>query len=138
MLNIPKSALIAAASVFAVSGFTLAPSFAQDVKAIPGLSLSVKDGRTASSDDNAPSQIDNVRTGSIAAASPVTVQRIDALENDEARQYENISADRLAAAQEKLQSTPGLISELQAQGVQLNNVVGVQTFSNGGALVYVR
>jgi hypothetical protein len=138
MLNTPKSALIAAASIFAVSGFALAPSFAQEVKVIPGLSSSATAGRTTSSDDNAPSQIDNVRTGSIAAASPVTVKRIDALDNDAARQYENISADNLAATQQELQANPGLVSELQAQGVQLKNVVDIQTFSNGGALVYVR
>ena len=66
------------------------------------------------------------------------MQRIDALEDDAARQFENISADQLAAAQQELQSNPGLVSELQAKGVQLNNVVDVQAFSNGGVLVYVR
>jgi hypothetical protein len=138
MLNTPKSALIAAASIFAVSGFALAPSFAEQLGSIPSSSSSAAAAVAPSSDYNRPGQIDNVRTGSIAAASPVTVKRIDALESDEARQFENISAGQLAAAQEKLQANPGLVSELQAQGVQLNNVVGVQTFSNGGALVYVR
>lgn len=138
MLTTPKSALIAAASIFAVSSFALAPSFAEQLGSIPSSSSSAIAAGTLSTSDYPSGQLDNVRTGSIATASPVTVQRIDALENDDARQYENISADRIAAAQEKLQATPGLISELQAKGVQLNNVVDVQTFSNGGALVYVR
>jgi hypothetical protein len=138
MLNTSKSALIAAASIFAVSGFALAPSFAEQLGSIPSSSSSAIAAGTISSDDNTPAGLDKIRTASIAAASPVTVKRIDALENDEARQYENISADRLAATQQELQANPGLVSELQAQGVQLNNVVDIETFSNGGALVYVR
>jgi hypothetical protein len=133
MLNTPKSTLIAAASIFAVSSFALAPSFAEELGSIPSSSSSA-----AAADHNIRGQLDNMRTGSIAAASPVTVKRIDALENDEARQFENISAGQLAEAQQELQANPGLASELQAQGVQLNNVVDIQTFSNGGALVYVR
>jgi hypothetical protein len=138
MLNIRKSALIAAASIFAVSGFALAPSFAEQLGSIPSSPSSAAAAAAPSADYRMRGQLDNVRTGSIAAASPVTVRRIDALENDEARQFENISADQLSAAQQELQANPGLASELRAQGVQLNNVVDIQTFSNGGALVYVR
>ena len=76
-------------------------------------------------------------TGSINPAS-VTVQRIDALSNDEQRSYENLSADQLAMAQEKISANPSLASALNAQGVQLKNVVKVIEFPNGSALVYQR
>ena len=78
-------------------------------------------------------------TGSIGPASSVTVQRVDALDtNDQRAQFENLGADALAMAQEKISSNPALASQLRAQGVQINNVVKVIEFSNGEALVYVR
>ena len=76
-------------------------------------------------------------TGSINPAN-VTVQRIDALNNDEQRSYDNLSADQLAMAQEKISANPSLVSALNAQGVQLKNVVKVIEFPNGSALVYQR
>jgi hypothetical protein len=106
MLNTPKSALIAAASIFAVSGLALSPSFAQ-------------------------------QTGSINPVN-VIVQRIDALNNDEKRTYENLSPDQLSMAQEKISANPSLVSALTAQGVNPKDVVKVIEFPNGSALVYQR
>lgn len=134
------SKLTALAAATAIAAATLLPAaaFAQELGAVPSSSGSAAAARNYTSDGDSSVPIDDVRTGSIAAASPVTVKRIDALENDEARQFENLSQDQVSAAQQELQANPGLVSELQAKGVQLKNVVDVQTFSNGGALVYVR
>lgn len=76
-------------------------------------------------------------TGSINPAD-VLVQNIGALSNDEQRSYENLSAGQLALAQEKISANPSLASALNAQGVQLKNVVRVIEFPNGSALVYQR
>ena len=77
-------------------------------------------------------------TGSIAPATDVIVQRVDALDNTERTQFDNISNAQLSQAQDKLASNTSLSSQLQSQGVQLKNVVKVIEFSNGGALVYLR
>ena len=77
-------------------------------------------------------------TGSIGAGSSVIVQRIDALENNQKEQFENISTGQYAAVQEKLSANPSLVSALKQQGVQLNNVVGIVEFANGNALAYLR
>jgi hypothetical protein len=127
-----KITALTAATVIGVSSMLPLTAFAEELGSIPNSSSSAEAAR-----DVGPG-IDPGTTGSIADASPVTVKRIDALEDDEARQFENISQDRLAAAQQELQSNPGLVTELQSKGVQLNNVVDVQTFGNGGVLVYVR
>ncbi len=76
-------------------------------------------------------------TGSINPAD-VLVQNIDTLTNDEQRSYENLSPAQLAMAQEKISANPSLASALNAQGVQLKNVVKVIEFPNGSALVYQR
>jgi hypothetical protein len=134
MSNTSKFTALAAASAIAVASIFPVSAFAQDAGSIPSSS-----GSAAASQIIEPGVgIDQGTTGSIAPASRVNVKQIGALENDEARQFENITADQLAAAQQKLQDNPGLVSELQAKGVQLNNVVDVQTFGNGGVLVYVR
>jgi uncharacterized protein HemY len=51
MLNTPKSALIAAASIFAVSGLALAPSFAQETGSINYADVLVQNIDTLSNDD---------------------------------------------------------------------------------------
>jgi hypothetical protein len=129
-----KFTALAAASAIAVASIFPVSAFAQNAGSIPNSSGSAE----ASEMIEPGAGIDQGTTGSIAPASSITVKRIDALENDEARQFENLSQDQLAAAQQELQANPGLVSELQAKGVQLNNVVDVQTFGNGGVLVYVR
>jgi hypothetical protein len=137
MTKTSKLTAFAAASAIALAGLLPVSAFAQETGSIPSSSSSAA-AAAINSDDNMPAGLDDSAPGRIAAASPVTVKRIDALENDQARLYENISADQLAATQQELQANPGLVSELQAKGVQLNNVVDIETFSNGGALVYVR
>jgi hypothetical protein len=76
-------------------------------------------------------------TGSINPAD-VLVQRIDTLSNDEQRAFDNPAPGQLAMAQEKISANPSLASALNAQGVQLKNVVKVIEFPNGSALVYQR
>lgn len=76
-------------------------------------------------------------TGSIAPVK-VTVQRVDALSNDEKRSYENLSPSEIAVAQEQIGANSSLANALLAQGVQLKNVVRVIEFPNGAALVYQR
>jgi hypothetical protein len=123
MTNTSKITALFAASTIAAASLLSGTAFAQVTGAIP----------------NSPSAVEaDTGMGTRAQGSPVTVKRVDALENDEMRRYENISADEIAAAQQEIASNPALAAELQAQGVQLNNVVDIQTFSNGGALVYVR
>ena len=76
-------------------------------------------------------------TGSINPSS-VTVQRIDALSNDEERTYDNLSQGQLAAVQEQVNANPALVGALRAKGVNLNSVVRVIEFPNGSTLVYQR
>jgi hypothetical protein len=106
MYKTPKSAIFAAASIFALSGLALTPALAQE-------------------------------TGSINPAS-ITIQRIDALSNDEERSYENLSPAQLALAQDQVSANPSLAGALRAKGVKLNSVVRVIEFPNGSALVYQR
>ncbi len=126
MTKTSKLTAFAAASAIAVASMLPVAAFAQETGAIPNSSTSAE----------AAKDIGVAGTGQ--AASPVIVQRIDGLENDEARAFENLTADQVAAAQQEITANPALAAELQSQGVQLNNVVDVITFPDGNALVYVR
>ena len=106
MLKTSKSALIAAASLFALQALSLTAALAQE-------------------------------TGAIAPAD-VTIQRIDALENDEQRTLKSLSPAQLVLAQEKIDANPSLAGALRAKGVPLSQVVKVIEFPNGAALVYQR
>jgi hypothetical protein len=51
MLNVPKSALIAAASLFAVSGLALSPSFAQETGSVNYADVLVQNIDTLTNDE---------------------------------------------------------------------------------------
>ena len=123
MTKLSKITNIFAASTIVAASILSSAAFAQETGSIPN-SLASAEAEAA--------------MGPMVKGSPITVTRIDALEDDEARRFENMSTDQLAAVQEELTFSPALTAELQAQGVKLSDVVDVQRFSNGGALVYVR
>jgi hypothetical protein len=133
-----KFTALAAATAIGVTSILPITAFADNVRDTASSPPSVTEGLAVESDSIVSGEVDQITTGSIAEPTKIIIKRISALENDEALQFDNISQDQLAAAQEKLQANPSLASELQAEGVQLNNVVSVETFNDGGALVYVR
>lgn len=48
------------------------------------------------------------------------------------------SPDVTQAAQSQIQSDPALMTALQEQNVELQNVIAVETAANGGKVVYIR
>ncbi|NML73181.1 hypothetical protein HHL25_03475 [Rhizobium sp. S-51] len=80
----------------------------------------------------------------VVAEDNVTVVRIDSLDNgkdrDEFTRLSNLATDQAAMseAQTAVSADPMLVAALEAQNVQLTNVVHVQTAANGGKVVYVR
>jgi hypothetical protein len=133
-----KLTALAAATIFSVTSVLPMAAFADNDRDVPSSPSVGTPGIAIDSDTNVSGEIDQTTTGSIAEPTKIIIKRISALENDEALQFENVSQDQLAAAQAKLQANPELASQLQADGVQLNSVVSVETFNDGGALVYVR
>jgi hypothetical protein len=148
MTKISKFTSFAVASAIAAASLLPHAAFAQTTDAIqmsPSSPTMNNTGQPASEGTrNIPASNDPMSVeagpgyGRIAAASPVTVQRIDALAMNEASRLENISADQLAATQQEIAANPGLAAELRAKGVQINDVVDVISFPNGTSLVYVR
>jgi hypothetical protein len=148
MTNISKFTTFAAASAIAAASFLPLAAFAQttDIFQMSPSSPTMKNtGQSASEGTrNIPASNDAMSVevvpgyGRIAAASPVTVERIDSLAMNEASRLENIGAEELAATQQEIAANPALAAELRAKGVQLNDVVDVISFPNGTALVYVR
>jgi hypothetical protein len=128
-----KLTAFAAASAIAAASLMPVAGFAQETGTVSPSSSSLDANKSINEQTSQPEGLPDS-----AAASQITVTRIDSLEEGEASQFQNISQDRLAATQQELQANPGLVSELQAKGVQLNNVVDIQAFPNGGVLVYVR
>ena len=49
-----------------------------------------------------------------------------------------LDAQTQQQAQAEIQANPSLKSILEGQNVELNNVVGIQTASDGGKIVYVK
>jgi hypothetical protein len=129
-----KLTTFALASALAATSLAPVAGFAQETGSVSPSSSSVLDTNESVTEET--SQPEGLPDS--AAASQINIKRIDSLEEGEASQFQNISQDQLAAAQEELQANPGLMSELQAKGVQLNNVVDIEAFPNGGVLVYVR
>ncbi|TKT82509.1 hypothetical protein [Aquamicrobium sp. LC103] len=80
------------------------------------------------------------RQASFESATGVKVVSIGALTNYDSRQSQQIlsvSSAALPAFKASAQSNPALARELQAQGVNLSQVVGVETAGNGVITLYV-
>ena len=84
------------------------------------------------------------QTAAVTAEQNIHVVRIDSLNNDTGRgEYDRLtklSANEAAMseAQAMVSADPMLVAALEAQNVQLTNVVHVQTAANGGKIAYVR
>jgi hypothetical protein len=130
-----SSKLTAFAAASALAAVSIAPvaGFAQETGSVSSSTSAIDANESVDAETSVPEGLPES-----AAASQINIKRIDALEEGEASQFQNITEDQMAAAQQELQANPGLVSELEAKGVQLNNVVDIQAFPNGGVLVYVR
>jgi hypothetical protein len=128
-----KLTTFALASALAATSLAPVAGFAQETGSVSPSSSVLDTNESITEETSQPEGLPDS-----AAASQINIKRIDSLEEGEASQFQSISQDQLAAAQEELQANPGLMSELQAKGVQLNNVVDIEAFPNGGVLVYVR
>ena len=52
--------------------------------------------------------------------------------------YRNPSSEVTAAAQAEVEATPALMTELQENSIDINNVLAIETAANGGKIVYVK
>ncbi len=84
------------------------------------------------------------QTAAVTSEQNVSVVRIDSLNNDQNRsEYDRLkqlsmSDNGMSEAQAMVTADPMLVAALEAENVQLTNVVHVQTAANGGKVVYVR
>ncbi|MBO3760831.1 hypothetical protein [Ciceribacter sp. L1K22] len=87
---------------------------------------------------------DATTTGSTVADDNYTIVRLSSLNNDTDRQqYERLSlvandASQVQEAQAEVAANPALAAQLQAENVQMENIIEVDTAANGGKIIYVR
>jgi hypothetical protein len=116
-----KLALAGAMSLASVSGVALAQTAAE-----PMVDSTATTGSTTMSTEG------------------VNIVRLDSLDNDQNRQQhtrlEQLANDQsaMAEAQAEVSADPAIAQALQAQSVEVMNVIDVETAANGGKVVYVK